>query len=62
MMVKTMLLKIIKLRSDMDITEIKQIVYATNIKNTFNSLTVIIRQVFLLRCVLYKGRSITPKL
>ena len=64
MMVKIALLNILKLKTDVDIAEIKQILFATNIKKAFilkNSLKVIIRQVSLLRGVSYKGQSINSK-
>ena len=51
MMVETILLNILKLKNDVDIAKIKQILFATNMKKTFifkNSLQVIISQVYLL--------------
>ena len=65
MMIETTLLNYLKLKNDVDITEIKQILFATNMRKAFilkNSLKVIIRQLALQRIVPYKGRSITPKL
>ena len=56
MIVETSLLKILKLKNDVDIAQIKQIFISKNF------LKVIIRLVYLLRSVSYKGRSITPKL
>ena len=54
--VETILLNILKLENDENISEIKQILFATNIKTAFilkNSLKVIIRQVCSLRGSLY---------
>ena len=64
MMIETTLLNTLKLRNDVDITQIKQILYATNMKEAFilkDSLRVIIRQVHVLCSVRYKGRFVTAK-
>ena len=51
MIVEATLLNIIKLKNDVNITEIKQILFTTNFKKAFilkRSLKVMIRQVYLI--------------